>query len=163
MYRRHFQIILKNLTRAASCVYKDRLVTLAVFGSVGRNTPRPDSDIDLLLIADSLPPGRMKRMEEFYLVEEILTPLLEKKQKKGIYTSLSPVIKEKNEALQGSLLFLDLLDDVYLLYDKENFFENYLSTLKERLKDLGGKKIYRGGGWYWLLKEDYSPGEEFKL
>jgi hypothetical protein len=146
-----------------SYVYKERLITLAVFGSVGRNTPRPDSDIDLLLIADSLPHGRMKRMEEFYLVEEILTPLLEKKQKKGIYTSLSPVIKEKNEVLQGSLLFLDLLDDVCLLYDKENFFKNYLSNLKERLNDLGGKKIYRGGGWYWLLKEDYRPGEEFKL
>ncbi|HAG08558.1 MAG TPA: hypothetical protein DCK87_03200 [Desulfotomaculum sp.] len=93
-------------------------------------------------------------MEEFYLVEEILTPLLEKKQKKGIYTSLSPVIKEKNEVLQGSLLFLDLLDDVYLLYDKENFFKNYLSTLKERLKDLRGKKIYRSGGWYCLLEEE---------
>ena len=82
MYRRYFQIILKKLIRAVSYVYKERLITLAVFGSVGRNTPRPDSDIDLLLIADSLPHGRMKRMEEFYLVEEILTPLLEKKTKK---------------------------------------------------------------------------------
>lgn len=163
LYRRHFQVILKNLTRACLHVYKDRLVTLAVFGSVGRGTPRPDSDIDLLLIADFLPPGRMKRMKEFSQVEEILAPLLEKKQRRGIYTSLSPVIKQRNEVLQGSLLFLDLLDDVYLLYDKENFLQNYLYTLRERLKDLGGKKIYRGGAWYWLLKKEYCPGEEFKL
>lgn len=57
MYLERFQEILKELQKAVEEVYGQRLVTLAVFGSVGRNTPRPDSDIDLLIVADDLPPG----------------------------------------------------------------------------------------------------------
>jgi predicted nucleotidyltransferase len=45
--------------------YSDRLVAVAVFGSVGRGTPRDDSDVDLLIIARDLPEGRMRRVEQF--------------------------------------------------------------------------------------------------
>lgn len=46
-------------------LYRDRLITLAVYGSVGRRVPRLDSDVDLLIVASPLPEGRLRRMEEF--------------------------------------------------------------------------------------------------
>ncbi|HHW29471.1 MAG TPA: nucleotidyltransferase domain-containing protein [Syntrophomonadaceae bacterium] len=163
MYLQQFQEILKELHKAVKEVYGGRLVTLAVFGSVGRNTPRPDSDIDLLIIADDLPHGRIKRVREFDLVEEKLKPLLERMWQKGIQTSLSPIIKEPNDVLKGSLIFLDMLDDARILYDRNGFFRNYLDDLRKRLDKLGAKKVYRGGAWYWVLKEDYKIGEEFEI
>ncbi len=163
VYLERFQKILKELQKAVEEVYDHRLVTLAVFGSVGRNTPRPDSDIDLLIIANDLPSGRTKRVREFDLVEEKLQPLLERMRLEGIETSLSPLIKEPEEVLEGSLIFLDMLDDARILYDRNGFFRNYLAGLRERLNSLGAKKVYRGGAWYWVLKENYKIGEEFEI
>lgn len=163
MYLQQFEKILKELDKAVKEVYGSRLVTLAVFGSMGRNTPCPDSDIDLLIIADDLPHGRIKRVREFDLVEEKLQPLLDRMWQEGIRTSLSPIIKEPNDVLKGSLIFLDMLDDARILYDRNSFFQNYLDDLRKRLDKLGAKKVYRGGAWYWGLKEDYKIGEEFEI
>jgi predicted nucleotidyltransferase len=52
--------------------YGERLVSLTVFGSVGRGTPRPDSDIDLLLVVKDLPVGRIARVKEFAAIETTL-------------------------------------------------------------------------------------------
>jgi predicted nucleotidyltransferase len=52
--------------------YGARLVSLAVFGSVGRGTPRPDSDVDLLIVAADLPRGHTARVEEFFAIERRL-------------------------------------------------------------------------------------------
>lgn len=35
--------------------------------------------------------------------------------------------------------------------------------MKERLKLLGAKRVWSGDTWYWILKEDYKPGEVFEI
>ncbi len=106
----------------------------------------------------------MKRVAEFAKVEQKLTPLLNKmREQHGIDTSLSPVFKMRSEVLQGSLLFLDMLDDAHLLYDRDHFFSRYLAALRERLELMGGRKVPHKGAWYWVLKEEYTVGEEFEL
>jgi predicted nucleotidyltransferase len=161
MYRREFEKVLTLLTDAAREVYGRRLVSLAVFGSVARGAPRPDSDIDLLLVVENLPFGRMKRIAEFSGVEELITSRLT--GLKRINLDFSPVIKEKNEVLQGSLLFLDMVDHVKILYDRGNFLSLYLAGLKEKLQKMGARKFYRGGSWYWVLKQDYRPDEVIEI
>lgn len=151
--------VLPALRMACEQVYGDRLITLAVFGSVGRGTARPDSDIDLLLIADPLPRGRMRRVEEFEQVEKLL------RERGGTEAAhrLSPHFKTPEEVRHGSPLFLDMTEDAHLLFDREGFFASELARLEQRLAELGARRIWRGNAWFWDLKPDYRPGEIFEL
>jgi len=163
LLRQSFEKILDELLKQTIKVYGDRLITLAVFGSVGRGTPRAESDIDLLIVADNLPLGRIKRVLEFENVEKLVEPVLLDMNKRGLSTVVSPVIKTKEEVLAGSLLFLDMIEDAKILFDKNNFFAGFLNRFAKRLQKMGAKKIKRGGAWYWVLKDNYKAGETFEI
>lgn len=163
LLRRRFERLLAAVEAAAMEMYGERLVTLAVFGSVGRGTPRPDSDVDLLLIARDLPTGRLARVAEFERVEERVANVMKELAGEGITTSLAPVIKTPEEVNCGSLLFLDMVDDARILYDREGFFSRFLKRLRAKLHELGAERKQYGGTWVWVLKQEYVPGEEFGL
>lgn len=143
--------------------YGLRLVTVAVFGSVGRGVPRPDSDIDILIVAEPLPDGRIRRVEEFLVVEEKLRTTLSEAQSSGIYTYLSPIFKTPAEVRQGSPIFLDMLEDAGILYDRGGFFARELEKLRRRMAGLKAKRIWKGDAWYWDLKPDFRPGDIFEI
>jgi len=148
---------------ASQDFYGLRLVTLAAFGSVGRGVPRPDSDIDLLIVADPLPDGRIRRVEEFEIVEKKLRTPLSEAQSSGIYTYLSPIFKTPAEVRRGSPIFLDMLDDARILYDRGGFFARELEKLRRRMAELKAKRIWKGDAWYWDLKPDFRPGDIFEI
>jgi len=158
-----FQKLMERLLPEVQAVYGARLVSLAVFGSVGRGTPGFDSDLDFLIIARDLPPGRMKRIREFDLVEERLAPLLDSLKGEGVNTSLSPVIKSPEEASLGGPLFLDMVEDARILFDADGFLAGILARLGDRLKALGSRRVRLGNAWYWVLKPDMKAGEVFEI
>lgn len=158
-----FGLLLREVLEAARSCYGDRLVSLAVFGSVARGAQRPDSDVDLFLVCDPLPRGRMRRIAEFRKVEDRLEPLLSSPERKGISTALSPVLKTSAEVLRGGLIYLGLVEDARLLYDRDDFFETFLARFKEKLERLGARRIWRGNAWYWDLKPDFKPGDEIEI
>ena len=149
--------LLNRLVSLCKEYYGERLVSLAVFGSVGRGTARPESDIDLLLIVKDLPKGRIARVREFIALEVAL----------GIATKgrfeLSPVFKTPEEIANGSPLLLDMVEDARILFDSEDFFAGTLKNLKARLQQLGARRIWQGNMWYWDLKPDYIQGEIFEI
>lgn len=155
--------MLKNLLDACTDHYGDRLVSLAVFGSVGRGTPHPDSDIDMLVVAEGLPRGRINRVVEFRPVEIDFRARQTKMSGRGGSMELSPVIKTPEETSIGSPLFLDMTEDARILFDRNDFLKIRLDQLIERLKTLGSKRIWKGSAWYWDLKPDFRPGEVFEL
>jgi hypothetical protein len=161
--RERFQTILDAVVAASLAVYGERLLSIAVFGSVARGTMRPDSDIDLLLVVQDLPNGRMPRVAEFEAVERRLAPLLAEAAQHGVHTTLSPVFKSPRELEYGSPLFLDMTDAVLILHDPRGILGEYLDRLSARLQALGARRIPKGGGYYWLLKPDLEPGEDFTL
>ncbi|MHB1126529.1 MAG: nucleotidyltransferase family protein [Bacillota bacterium] len=163
MIREKFREFLEEILAQTHAYYGDRLVTLGVFGSVGRGKPRADSDIDLILVADDLPAGRLKRMQEFEQIENKLELSLQRLKKSGISTCLSPVIKSPAEVKAGSLLFLDMIEDTLYLYDRRDYFRLFLNEFQKRLVSLGARKVKRGNAWHWVLKKNYRAGEVFEL
>ncbi len=158
-----YEELLENLLEACLNLYKDKFISLVAFGSVGRKTPRPDSDIDVLIVAEGLPKGRLQRVRDFDDVEASLSPILDKAAQRGVRAELSPVFKTPDEVKQGSLLFLDIIHDKHFLYDRDGFMQNVLVLLESRLKELGANRIWSGNAWYWDLKPDYRPGEVFEI
>lgn len=158
-----YQQLLDQLLVELKAHYGPRLLACAVFGSVGRGTPRYDSDIDLLIVARGLPHGRLRRVEEFLPVEARLESSLAAEESGGASILLSPVFKTPEEVQAGSPLFLDMVEDATILYDPEGFLAEYLDRLRTRLRQLGARRIRRGNAWYWELKPDLKPGEVFTL
>jgi predicted nucleotidyltransferase len=158
-----FAAILDAIQREARRFYGDRLQAVAVFGSVGRGTMRDDSDIDLLLVVDPLPDGRLPRIEEFAGVERAVAPDLDLARQSGVDTRISAVIRTPAEVRAGSPLVFDMIEDARLLYDPHGALRLALDDMKRRLDHLGARRIRSGGSWYWDLKPDYRPGETFEL
>jgi predicted nucleotidyltransferase len=162
-FHEHLQRLQEGLTRHVHALYDDRLVSLVVFGSVGRGTPRHDSDLDVLIVAEGLPNGRIARVEEFAAVEEALIPIITDGRRAGFFTECSPVFKTPTELRTGSPLLLDMVDDARVLFDREGFFASAMTRLRERLATLGARRVWRGNAWFWDLKPDYQPGDVFEL
>ena len=163
MLKEKFKELQDLLLAETKSFYGDRLASFIVFGSVARETYRFDSDIDVLIIAESLPKGRMKRAAQFSAVEDRIEPFLESLKKKGINTYISSVFKTPEEAELGSPLFLDMVEDAQILFDRNGFFSKILERLRKRLRELGSKRVWKGNVWYWVLKPDYKPGEVIEL
>lgn len=161
--RHTYERLVRRCLEEAHRVYGERLVSFAVFGSVGRGVPRPDSDVDLLLVVEDLPRGRVRRLETFEPVEDAVEGDLRAASKAGVRASLSPVLLTPEEAARKIPLFLDMTEDARILYDRGGFFARILSELQHRLRELGARRIPYGGAWYWRLKDPFRPGEEFEL
>jgi predicted nucleotidyltransferase len=158
-YQRLLDEVLVELRRN----YGPRLVSVAVFGSVGRGTQRADSDVDLLLVVRDLPRGRFARVDEFLPVEQRLERSLAAVEPDAEPIVLSPVFKTPEEAEAGSPLFLDMVEDARILHDPDGFLARRLERLRSRLQELGARRIRFGNAWYWELKPDLRPGEVFSL
>jgi len=117
-----------------------------------------------LIVANELPQGRGKRIREFEFIDEKIESFLKLLQnKEGINACIFAIIKSPEEAERGSPLFLDMVEDARILFDRNGFFQGVLERLRERLNKLGAKRIWRGNAWYWDLKPDYKPGDVIEL
>ena len=159
----YFDRLLCDLLAACQRHYGDRLVSMAIFGSVGRGTPRPDSDLDVLIVAEGLPSGRMARIADFAPVERALSLRLAEGRPYAPATDVCPVFKSPAEVERGSPLFLDMIDDARILWDRDQFLAMAFARLRARLNSLGARRIWRGNAWFWDLKPDYRLGEVFDL
>ncbi len=134
------------------------LVSFVVYGSVARGNATKDSDVDLLIIADNLP-DRYEMFKIFDKAEEAISDKIKKLRKDGYYIFFSPVIKSREDARLITPLYLDMVEDAVILYDKDEFFTNVIGKLKTRLDELKAERVILGKKWYWRLKKDYRFGE----
>ena len=73
------------------------------------------------------------------------------------------VLKTRAEAARIVPLYLDLVEDARLLYDRDGFFRSVLARLRASLERLGAERRTRGRIRYWVLKADWTPGEVIEL
>lgn len=163
MNNKIYKKLIAKLLEEAKGHYGARLVTFAIFGSFARNDMRNDSDLDILIVARGLPKGRMKRVGEFMELERKLAPLEKELAERNVHPCLSPIFKTPEEAAHGSLLFLDMTEEIEIYFDENDFFKRTLDHLKKRLLELGSRRVWKGKMWYWILKPDLQPGEVIAL
>lgn len=158
-----FSRIVAALPEAVRQVYGERLLSLVLFGSVARGTAKPTSDIDLLLVATTLPSGRFDRVSEFEAVEKRLETPLREARLAGVHTVLSPLFKTPGEMAEGSFVFLDMPAEGRILHDPSGYVADYFQRLEQRLQAQGARRIEKNGGHYWLLAPDLPPGTPIPL
>jgi len=95
----------------------------------------------------------------FNRAEEAVEKSLEEFSKKGYFVTFSPIIKTTGEAERISPLYLDMVDEGIIVYDRNSFFEKILEKLSKKLMELGAERVWVGRKWYWRLKKDYKFGE----
>ncbi|MDR7483388.1 MAG: nucleotidyltransferase domain-containing protein [Armatimonadota bacterium] len=162
---------LNRALRAVAQLYVDALreslgpalVSAVLFGSVARGEAGPVSDIDLLVVAEGLPSSRLARQDAVHEADARIEPELVRLRRQGVLTDVRPILKTPEEAQRITPLYLDMVEDADLLYDRDEFFANVLRRLRDRLQALGARRVRRGRMWYWDLKPDFRPGQVFEL
>lgn len=141
----------------------DRLVSVVLYGSVARGEAREISDVDLLVIAEGLPPSRFRRQDLLAAADERVDPALDALAAQDIHTAVSVILKTPAEAERIVPLYLDMVEDAILLVDRGGFFAAVLGRLRESLARLGARRHKVGRFRYWDLKPDLKPGEIVSL
>jgi predicted nucleotidyltransferase len=132
------------------------LVTLAVFGSQVTGRARPESDLDVLLVVEDLPPSRLQRQG---LALDIAHAVSDEFAERVSIIALTP-----EEARTIKPFYLGFLEGHRLLVDRDRFFAGVLQRLRARLAELGARRLTdERGNPYWDLKPDYVLGEDVVL
>lgn len=74
MLQERFKELEDLLLLHITVVYGEKVISFLVFRSVARECQSFNSDIDVLIIASTLPDGRIKRIREFEAVEDRIEP-----------------------------------------------------------------------------------------
>ena len=158
-YKNFLKVFVKMLKDKA----KDGLVSIALYGSVARGKARAESDIDLLILYDR----RKVDLDKVYL-KTIIKAKQTKEYKElwenKIYASVSPYIVTVEELKENPLILLDIIDEGIILYEKGKRFRELLNKFKQKIRQLGSRKVYLPDGtYYWELKPDWKPGEVIEI
>lgn len=145
--------------------FGDRLVSIAVFGSIVRREAKSNSDIDILVVIKNIPKDVGKRVREFTELKFRLKSyqVYWQKYREGKPRLISEIILTPEEVIKHPPILLDISHEGIILYDKNRFLEKELEKLRKKLQEIGAKRIKGKKGWYWILKPETRPGEVIKI
>ena len=140
-------------------VERESLVSIVLFGSVARREARPTSDIDVLLVAANIPRRPADRRQPFLDAWEAV------RTARGLPpVDWNLIVKTPDEARYRSPLYLDMVEDAILIVDRGRFFEGVLAGMRERMRELGSRRVHLpDGSWYWNLKPDFRWGDVVEI
>ncbi len=134
---------LQPVVAALQTALGDNLIALILFGSRARGDAAPDSDWDLLLIAENLPSSPWRRHQE------ILTLLPREWWHRLNILAHTPA----EWFARVTPLALDIALDGVLLYDNsQSLLPARLSTLRKQLSHLGLERHAIENEWIWLWR-----------
>ena len=162
-----YRALLNDFVNLVQQALGDQVVSIVLYRSVARGDAKANSDIDLLLICVDPPDNYHRRLDQVLRIqsrlegEEVYKRM---RERLGMEPFLSHLILSKEEADENRYIYLDMVQDAKILYDRDNFFAQRLEGVKKRLRELHSKRVWlEDGTWYWDLKPDLKPGEVFTL
>jgi hypothetical protein len=122
-YKNVYQDILQQLK--ALCVehYRERLISVVVFGSIAKKTFGPASDIDLLLVFTDKR-GNYEEFSDYYdnVESKLVFP-------EGFHIEINPIFKSKGQLSVKTPYLWNT--EFLILYDREGFFREFMAKLKK--------------------------------
>lgn len=120
------------------------IVAALLFGSWAKGSEAPDSDIDLLIVADGINTKRHRRGIEIAYIKHCLPGL-----------SLDILLLTMEEALSNfrnhNPLFLDIAEEGIIILDKDNLLKDLLLEIREYIRQRGIKRF--GDGWIFPVEK----------
>jgi len=157
-----YQTAVTSFAADLRTTFEDRLVSVVLFGSVADGRARPDSDVDLLVVARDLPLGPRRRRALVAEAGDRADALL---QRSMPHAFLSLVLKTPAEVERGGPLFYDMTlpGKAEMLFDRDGYMADYVRRLRERMAALGAVRRSLHGHPYWDLKPTWKPGDVIDL
>lgn len=142
-----------------------RLVSICFFGSAARGEASPESDLDVLVIAEDLPKDFGLRVRETSKIHESLRKgeTYMRMRSEGRAGFISDVYLTPDEARSHPPILLDIADHGVIAYDRGSFLAGVLQDIRKRLKELGGRKVKAKKGYYWVLKPNATATEVVEI
>jgi len=150
------------LKRAFLEVFGESLVSLVLFGSYARGDYSVDSDVDVLVVLESVG-DRLELHRKLDAVEEALEPIFKRLRERGYNPRLSPYVLSREQASQTRPLYLDMVFDCRILYDKDGFMGKIVERVKRGLEEYGAERVYIGRRYVVVLKRDYRFGDVIEI
>ena len=121
------------------------IVSIAIFGSVARQEDSADSDIDLLVVAESIAKKRIQRIPDMIRIKREL----------DLEFPLDILLVSKDECQSNfrnhNPLYLDIAFDAEIICDNTNFLKD---LIEETRGYVNSNNIRRGvGSWSFPVKE----------
>ena len=141
---------LKEIVKCYKSYLGDNLISLVLFGSRARGDAMETSDHDLFIIAKELP-TRPFRRKLF-----IRAPL------KGQFEEKLSIVAKTPEEVLGTFpsFFLDLALDGIILFDRDGFFANFQTKVREIISQAGLQRKEDNGEYYWRWQSPPKGGWE---
>lgn len=141
--------------------YGPRLRSLALFGSCARGDETPESDLDLLVVAEPLSRRLGVRLEESRPIAEALARFEREERSTGRRILLPQlVVLDLEEVRAEPPILLDMTQEARVIFDPERVLRNVLDRLAGHLQHLGSRRVRTPEGWsYWVLRPGARPGD----
>jgi predicted nucleotidyltransferase len=136
--------------------FGERLVSVCFFGSVVRGEATPESDLDVLIVAEELTKDIGLRVRETLPIDEELRHSEAYRRLRSLRRSafVSDIMLTPDEVRTHPPIMLDMTQDAFVVYDKDGFLKSVLDDMRRRLSELGARRVQAKKGYYWVLKPD---------
>ncbi len=133
--------------------YGRRLKGLLLFGSVARGRGRPESDVDLIVVAAGMPPRYGDRVRKAlamlpgleYLKGEFYADL-------GLHPNVDLILLDDKEFGTPHPFYLDVVKEGIVLFDREGFTASVFGRLRTEFERVGAVRVERADGrWHWVI------------
>ncbi len=165
MLQAEYRELAEEYREAVRLHFGDRLVSVCFFGSAARCQASPESDLDALVIANALSRDVGYRFRETNPIHLTIreTDAYRQLRLKGWSACISDVFLTPEEAKSHPPILLDVADHGFVVYDSKGFLNGVLEEIRQRLRELGAKKVITKKGYYWILKPGAGPGEVIEV